>query len=439
MRPSRSILFVVIAGIAVRMAVGALFSYPYDFHSWALIISNFESGNGLYDVAGYNYAPPWGYMLGSFSVAAELLGVGTLGTRPTDFLFLEDSSWTLSAFATSEFFNIAYEALLTLFDLAMSYLLYWAVMDRTGDRRRAERAFALWFLCPFVIAVSCVGGMFDCLSALLTVLCIVFVLRERYLLAGSMIGIASLLKLFPAFLVFVLAGYVVCRSRDRRAAVRNVVMAAAGASAAAVVLLLPQILDGTLPECFAFITSRAGGGFGSGTGMVESVGVVLIYVAILAISLVIGIGMARYRGDDVDRRFLLSVSLNVAVLFLCPSTPQYVLLLAPFLILLAVLSDGRYMRPYLVLCVGTTMFACATIVPSMMSFSVFTDLLDPDVLIPAIEWADGWLSHILYYGGAVLQYAGILLALYTFWDLNLRHRGRHGTAPSGVRRIRHMP
>lgn len=428
MRISRFLAAVILLGVAVRLVVAAFFSYPYDFHSWALIISNFEAGNGLYDTAGYNYAPPWGYILGFFSVIAEHLGVGTLGIRPTEFLFIEDSDWTLSAFATSEAFNIAYEVMLLLFDLAMSWLLYRFVMERTGDEERAERAFAMWFLCPFVIAVTCVGGMFDCLSALLTLLCLMLVMRGRYVLAGSMIGVAALLKLFPAFLVFVLAGYVVSRSSDRRDALVGLAKAIAGAVGVVIVLLIPQILDGTLPECFAFITSRAGGGLGSGTGMVESIGVVVIYLAILLVSVLIGLRAARYKGPDAEPRFLRLFFFNVAILFIVPSTPQYILLLAPFLIIAAVCADRRYGRPYLVLCVGTTMFACATIVPSMISAAVFTDLVDPSWLVSAIDWSFEWLSSLLYYAGGVLQYIGVLLVLYTYW----RRHHRDGAIPDAV-------
>lgn len=430
MRLSRFMAFVVLTGIAIRLLVGAVFSYPYDFHSWPLIISNFEAGNGLYGTAGYNYAPPWGYVLGVFSVFAEHLGVAEFGVRPVGFLFFEDSRWILSGFATSVGFNVAYEVMLMLFDIAMSYLLYWAVMDRTGDICRAEKAFAMWFLCPFVIAVSCVGGMFDCLSALLTLLCLVFAVRGRYVLAGSMIGVAALLKLFPAFLVFILIGYVVWRSEGRKEAAVRVVRSAAGAIGAVVLLLLPQILDGTLPECFAFITSRAGGGFGSGTGMIESLGVVAIYVAILIVSVALGIMMARYRGEGGETVFLRLFCLNVAVLFLCPSTPQYILLLAPFLVLLSVLSDRRYLVPYAALCAGTTMFACATIIPSMMSAAVFTDLVDSSWLASISEWSFDSLSPYLYYGGGILQYIGVLLVLFTYWKADW---GRVRVSSSDVR------
>ena len=71
----KDVLIVLALGLVIRYVVGFFLTYTYDVHSWALIISNFESGNGLYDVAGHNYTPTWGYVLGTFSVVAEALGL----------------------------------------------------------------------------------------------------------------------------------------------------------------------------------------------------------------------------------------------------------------------------------------------------------------------------------------------------------------------------
>ena len=59
----RTMILVIVVGIAIRLAVGALLTYNYDVYSWALIISNIQAGSGLYDVTGYNYPPVWGSYL----------------------------------------------------------------------------------------------------------------------------------------------------------------------------------------------------------------------------------------------------------------------------------------------------------------------------------------------------------------------------------------
>ncbi len=408
----------------MRLAVAFVFSYPYDFHSWALIISNFEAGNGLYDVAGYNYAPPWGYVLGLLSEAMGVAGVDVLGVYSTDLLFMEESRWAPTAFVTSIGFNLAFEILLMAFDFAVAFIIHGFVEERTGDVRRAENAFALWFLCPFVIVVTCIGGMFDGLCAMLTVLCMLLVMKGHYFLAGSMIATATLLKLFPAFLVFVLIGYVLCSHRDRRKAIRCIAVAAIGALVTVAVLLMPQILDGTVSDCFCFITARAHGGMGNGLGMAASLIVIAIYILIIVLSFLIGRRMAAYRGEDRDWMFFRMMSLNVAVLFLCPANPQYILLLAPFLILLVVLDGNRdYRTAYLMLCIGTSMSVCTSIVPSMESAAVFSGLLDVDWVVAAIgvwtaEWHGISLASVLSVG-AVIQYAATLLILYRFWQDDL--------------------
>lgn len=410
---SKRIACIIGIGIAIRFVLAGMLTYTYDVHSWALIISNFESGNGLYDVTGYNYAPPWGYVLGTFSALIEFFGLDVLGIRSTDFLFVEDYKWFFSAFVPSVNFALALEALLTVMDLMVGYVIYRIILERTEDTVKAENGFALWFLCPFVIAVSCVGGMFDAVNALLTCLCIIFVIRRKYLLAGIMLGLATSFKLFPGILMFVLVGYVMNVSRDKQEGIRNVALAGIGAVATVLVLFMPQILDGTLGDCFSFITSRAGSETGSGLSEIERIGTMVFYIALLFVSMILGRRMYRYDGDSKDRMLMTMVFVNLTCLFLYPGTPQYILLILPF-ILFYMVEFREYRIPYIILCFGTTMFAMAATAANLMSLSEFTGLVSPSWVIDAIQWTQSdligglCLMDILYYTGGVLQYAGIL-------------------------------
>ncbi len=413
---TKRILCVIAIGLAVRFIVAGLMTYTYDVHSWALIISNFEAGNGLYDVSGYNYAPPWGYVLGAFSGVAELFGLDMFGVRSTDFLFVEDYKWYFSAFVPSEAFVLAFECMLAVLDILVGYAIYTLIETRTSDPRKAENGFAIWFLCPFVIVVSCVGGMFDAISALLTCLCIYFAMKEKYWLAGIMLGMAASFKLFPGILAFVLVGYVINRSADRREGWENVLKAGIAAILTFIVLFMPQILDGTFTDCFAFMTSRASSDLGSGLTTMERAWTLVFYIALIVVSAFLGKAMARYRGGDRDRALLALVFINLAVLFLYPATPQYILLLTPLLII-HMLDDRRYRIPFAILCVGTTMFVLAATAADLMTLAQFTDAVSTSWVADAIRWSQSdlfcgiCLMDILYYVGGVMQYIGTLSVL----------------------------
>ncbi len=413
---TKRILCIIGIGLAIRFAVAGLMTYTYDVHSWALIISNFEAGNGLYDVNGYNYAPPWGYILGAFSKVAEFFGLDLFGIRSTEFLFVEDYKWYFSAFVPSESFAIAFECLLAAFDILAGYAIYALIEARSSDRRKAENGFAIWFLCPFVIAVSCVGGMFDAISALLTCLCIYFAMKENYWLAGIMLGMAASFKLFPGILAFVLIGYVVNRSADRKEGLENVMRAGIAAMLTFLVLFMPQILDGTFTDSFAFLTSRASSDLGSGLSSLERAGTLAFYSALIVVSFFLGRAMSRYAGGDKDKALLALAFINLALLFLYPATPQYILLLTPLLII-HMLDDKRYRIPFAILCVGTTVFVLAATAADFMTVAQFSDAMSASWVADAIRWSQSslfggvCLMDILYYVGGAMQYIGTLSIL----------------------------
>ena len=57
------VITILSVALLVRLVLMPLLTYDYDIYHWAVIIQNFQSGNGLYDVAGYYYTPTWGYIL----------------------------------------------------------------------------------------------------------------------------------------------------------------------------------------------------------------------------------------------------------------------------------------------------------------------------------------------------------------------------------------
>lgn len=421
---TKRVLLFILIGLTIRFVLGFLLTYGYDCSSWAVTISNIQAGFGLYDMAGYNYAPPWGYVLAAISMLTNIAGVSSFGTIPLDALEMDymfgslfgiARSTPFSPIATDLAFNMLFKTFLFAIDVVTGYLVFWIVRYYTDDVRKAEFAFGAWMLCISTIVVVAVGGMFDSLSLLLMLMSFVFLIKDRYVLSGTVLGLAVLLKLFPAFVIFVFIVYVLMKCRGSvREFVRPAAAYALGLVLAFVIVMWPNFLDGNIEACFAFITSRATSGTGAGLGDLEKYGSILIYTAVLVLELIVARDMYR-NGTFSERCLLTYFMMAVAVIFVSPSTPQYIILLIGVMIIFATVNDRReFMHPFLILMVGATMFFLTTGPTNLLSLATYTDWLS---IGQVVDWSmammvgsyDLSLSNILYFGGGVLQYAGVIL------------------------------
>ena len=413
-------IIVILVGIAIRLTIGTFLTCPDDVNSWAVVIANYEAGGGLYDIAGYNYAPPWGYILAFASTIWESLGMGFMGAQVVGALPAGlYADWLADDIVPGVGFSLCVKCIFILSDIVAGYLVYWIVMNVTNNRSKAILGFSLWFLCSFVITSGSVQGMFDTVSATVTLLCIAMVLRNHYFIAGMMLGTATLLKLFPGFLIFVLAAYVLARHREDGTSTRRLMEAASGAVVSVFILLLPQILAGDLSSAFAFLTERSGN-MGTSIDGIVGIATIVAYVAILIASAVIGLLMYNSQDDDLEGMLLKLVTLNVAVMFLYPSTAQYLTLLAPFLIMMAVCYERRFKTPFIVLSIGVPIFALSRTVINLMSYISFEDPAHMDALMSAIKWTQepliSWITpnNLLSGLGGCLSYLGVVLVVLTF-------------------------
>ncbi len=414
----KGIIIALAVGLAARFAIGTLLSYNYDVFSWALIISNIEAGNGLYDVTGYNYTPVWGYILGIFAQFTEVLGIDVLAERFPELIFTEaaaDPIFPHLAFVTTVQFNIAVTTLIAVFDVLTGYVLYRFVCDIYGDAKKAKICAAIWLLCPFVITVGAVGGMFDCISALLTMLCIMLLVKDHEFLAGAVFSTAFLLKFFPVFLFFIFIAYIVAKHRNGDY-IGRMVKAALGFGIMALIILAPQIAAGQLGDCFSFITSRVTTST-TVIGDIEHYAAPIAYVLILILEIFIAYRFLKTDHKNLDRSFVWSSFIGILILFIYPSTPTYVLLLTPFLIMTAFVTDRRFRTPMYILMVGTTIFSLSSNAMSLTSITMYTDLLPFDTWMQIYTWFDTrvmgmTVANLMAYIGGTIQYAGILIALY---------------------------
>jgi Protein of unknown function (DUF2029). len=413
------LIWVTVIGLLLRIVLGFFLTFSFDFSHWALVIENVRSGNGLYELDGYYYTPVWGYILSFTSSIGDLIGVGDVGARIVDALIIaENSDGHVTATLTTLSFNMLVKTPLFICDIAVAYVIRWLILWRTKDKKKANRAYILWFLCPLVIVVSSVNGMFDNFSVLMILLSLVLLIKDKYFLAGSMFGLAVLTKFFPAFFIFIFVAYILTKHRNDGTAFKNLGVAALGAALTSIVILLPNILGGTVMEAFSFLTSRADSGMGLGLGVIESYGTILAYAALLVVS--VYIAMCMYKGKwikgPLDNRFMFFMFLNTAVLFLYPSTPQYILLLLPFLIYAFLTADKRFKKPLIMLSVGATVFSLSTTFMLLLSAGAFSGMFTVDQLSPLIDMTLQPIvfginfMHLMYIGG-VVQY---LATIYIF-------------------------
>ena len=402
----------IIIGIAVRLVLGYLLTYNYDVYHWALTISNFEAGNGLYEVAGYYYSPVWGYILGVFSQFTGLFGVDLLGDRFAEMLFTEEYTnfYRNTAFVTTPAFNTAVTVMLTLFDLLNAYLIFWIVREVFGDVQKARMCFALWFICAFVIVVGATGGMFDTISATFVLLCIATLIKGQEFIAGAMFASAVLLKFFPVFMVFILVAYILVK--HNKAGILRIAKAIIGALAIFAVVMLPPIMDGHLGDSFSFLSARA-------TGAVELIDILMsidglvVYTLIMIAEAFIAVLFLKTEHDDIDKGFLWFAFIAIAIVFLNPSSPQYILVMAPLLIIMMVCKERMLRIPFAILCVGTSLYALSPIVMDLSSMTMYGGA------IPFESWSDMFLSFESKFMGisgldlwsiisGIIQYTGIV-------------------------------
>ena len=256
---SRRPLTVVLAlGLAVRLVLMPLLQFELDLAYWLRITGLLDAGFTLYDTPGYYYTPIWGYVVAFFSTLGSLIGISDLGTFVPEITPYISGPYFLLEYVVSPAYAVMMKLPIIIADTVTAYLLYDLVKDITDDDRKAVLASALWYLCPFVILISSVHGMFDSISAMLILSTICFIRKRSYFLGGVSFSLAVLTKFFPIFLMFFLIAYVFRREGIDRNGVRHLLVAIAGALIALFVVQMPTMVKGQFWESLYFLTNRVG-------------------------------------------------------------------------------------------------------------------------------------------------------------------------------------
>lgn len=416
----RGPLFIsLVLGIAVRFLCIPL-TYDYDMYHWAVIIQNIDSGNGLYELFGYYYTPVWGYIMGFIDMFSNaFLSVGEFGTHVSGLLTVEDlENMRHVATVTSPRFNAFIKVPIILCDLLVGYVMYRFVGEWTRDGKKGELAFAMWFLCPIVIYMSSVQGMFDSFSALLILLSTLLVLRRHYFSGGFMLALSVLLKFFPGAVIFVFIGVVFARHRGDGMVLKNLALAVAGAALCFTVILFPNIMEGSVADSLTFISDRAGG-FALNLDTVFS----MVGMSV-ALPFMVFMGYKMYgTREDIDRRFLTYVLLVLAVSMFINMGPQYVIVLIPFLVILICGCDRSYTICWVLVGFGALLSAFVLNNYSLfMSSSVYFGWPSYDVILNGFEWTETYLfgmnsfRSLMNSVGYAFTGTGLILILVFYYE-----------------------
>lgn len=433
-------VLVAIAAIVVRLVLMPLLTYDYDIFHWAQIIENFQTGDGLYDVDAYYYTPTWGYILGFVSLVMDtFLNVGDFGSRFVDLLAVEDLAFRFHTATTVTLsFAFCMKIPIMLADLATGYLLYRFIRDEFGSQRMAVFGLALWLFCPTLIYMSGVQAQFDSFSALFMMLTFVLIRKDRDLLAGMTFAAGVMLKFFPAFTILVLVAYILVKHRDDGTGVRRVLASVIGAALVTAVMYIPIIMSGDVATSLSFVTGRAG-------DMQEEWYVALFNYAVIAIALigmvVFGRLMFKSSPEDADRDLLVYSFLALTAAMFMSATPQYMLVMLPFLIMVMLGYDGRMRLPYIIICAGSIISAVANNnVLLLDGASAYMNLVSADWIVSVAdilhtELLGGNVAGYICNVGQVMEYAGFILIPLIWYDKVVERRWpRLAAALSRIRR-----
>ncbi len=419
------VFIVVLAGILIRIVLMPILTYDFDISHWALIIGNMQSGNDLYGLAGYYYTPIWGYILGFLSLIQDLfLNMGATGMRVTEMIPIEGLAYPYyTANLTTLSFNIFIKVALLLCDLAVAYILYWVVKERTGDTKKATFGMALWFLCPVVIYMCGIQAQFDTFSVLIFMLAVVAAYKGRYTLAGFVFATSILLKFFPMFCAIVLVAYVLKKHREDGQGMRNLAHALIGAVAGVIIWMLPSILNGTFADALTFVTNRI--------SAQASIIVIANYVAIfIALAGMVFSGYRMHKSEgDVDADYFKYMFMAIASSMFMGFAPQYMLVMIPLLVIYMTDSGKRRLLICWILAsVGSVLLAL-----SLNNFSLFASLavdtgwISPEWVINAVHGMNATFLGItwIYWGAAgasIMMLIGFALIFFFFFEKQIRAR-----------------
>ena len=399
----RPLLLILLIGLVIRLILMPLFSFSFDMSAWVVPGIGFEGGRNLYDTSYFMYTPLYGYILSIMTGIGNLIGISIPGEMMSDLVSSTGASTILTTMITTISANILYKVPLLIIDIITAWVLYRIVNHLTNDNKKATIAFALWFLCPLVIWSSSVACMFDSLSALFSLLCFFFLIKERYVFSGMAFMLAVTTKVFPMCLIFVILVYMIAKHRKEiQTMLKNLGQFIISAVAVFAVVYAPVIWTGNLSKSFIFFSARSDEVINSSFNPLYILTHIsynqIIQFAPLVIMALIYIAWRMYnsKSEKRDQNMVIAMLLSFTVMFIWPSTPTYSVILIPFLAMAITVCEKK------TLIWSWALFSSIMVLEALSTFNfqvlysvaAYTDLFDLNSIISLVV-NNGGIFNIL--------------------------------------------
>lgn len=205
----------LLVGLAVRLLLAPFTSWTHDVYPVYRVAVDTLGGLDPYATSFYTYPPLLAYLLFPPNLLLGLLtDPASFATLVPSLALAAETTEMITPTVTSPFFNLAYRIPLIAADVGIALLLLSWVSGSFGEKR-GRSAFLLWFFNPLVIWVTVLQGQFDVIPAFLTLAASFLLLRRSYLFAGLALGLATLFKFYPLFLVIPLLFLAVALEQSR--------------------------------------------------------------------------------------------------------------------------------------------------------------------------------------------------------------------------------
>ena len=445
---------VLLLGVLVRLALAPLGAHPFDTFVWYDTGQRVFAGQPFYGVTMYSYPPTWAGMLGVVDAVyrplAAWFGAHPL-TAPQVVRIMGRPLLLGSPLLVDWLFLLLVKLPLIVGDLVLGLVLRRVAALRLDDRNVADRAFAWYFLNPYVIWISAVWGMFDVLPTLLSMVAILLFLDRRDALSGITFGLAVSLKYFPVLLA--LALLVAYRGSLSRA---RLTQFAAGFLLVLGGVSLPFLLTNAGAYVRGVLSPTSGANVGrvSVWGLADSLGIGNVPLWLAAADIVATVALvalfSAIRGRHPPASVMPNlwiessvVALSVFYVLNYAVNPQYFLWIIPFFVL-SHLRTGR--RPWALVLVSA--FVLLYIVTGVQHYSFFLPIITisptlvPYVLpmpdVPVLMAALGVLVWLVMLGvlvQSVSRAGGQVAIRRTIRELRGAFRRSRGPTPGnpGVR------
>jgi hypothetical protein len=381
---SNRIVQICIIGVIIRIIVGLLFTLVYDASHWVRVSANIASEFGLYGVPGYYYPPIWGYLLSSImDIGKYLFGIEAFSLNPDSMILVADSygyMWTPT---------FAYLALLkgflTLMDIIAGLLIYKIIMISTNDKKKATIGFAVWFLCPLVIIVSCASTMFESIAVIFMLLTLLFISNDRYALAGIAFSLAICTKVFPVYIMFVLISYVLIKHKDSlKTGLTNLSTSIVTTVVTFIIICVPQIFYGSTNNIFKSITGRFStvdsGIFTDYSAFVTLQPIVVILAVLMGVLLYFY--AKNHKPEELTACFFMIALLTMAVVLMVPAgSPSYYIFAVPIFAYCIAVRNLRFLPFFLLMSLAYITVIFGDPIPFLYTFAVNTNMLDLNRLV----------------------------------------------------------